>query len=460
MLVSTVLLLLALSTSDVFGNKLNVAYQWKTVEFEFPSYESKLAAISSKKFIQDNHLPLGLEVYGKRLFVTLPRWKYGTAASLAYIDMNEAPKDSPKLKPYPNWTAHALYGGVPEIISPFRIRADQCGRLWVLDTGIEGLLETEEKVGDEKWFKNTSLLVYDLTNDALLRTYEIPAEQKTEDSFFANIAVEDEDCHNSYAYLADLGGPGLVVYSWKNNKSWKVTHNFFHINPLAGDMNVAGIPFQWTDGVFGLALRPEKDGYSTLFFHPMTGFDEFSVSTRVLRDESLATNSSKYYEFKHLGSRGPKSQSGAAFVDKKTGVLFYALVNLNAVACWRTTNPKYTMESQGRIYMDNETMIFPNDVKVDNEGNLWVLSDRLPIFMYSALDKNDYNFRIMTAKVPDAIKGTACAAKFSPDPEIMNKITNKLGGGDKIKSRTSGSASAFTFNVIVLTAGLILSLTR
>lgn len=37
-------------------------------------------------------------------------------------------------------------------------------------------------------------MVYDLHNDALIRTYEIPSDQTTDDSFFANIAVEDEDC--------------------------------------------------------------------------------------------------------------------------------------------------------------------------------------------------------------------------------------------------------------------------
>lgn len=54
---------------------------------------------------------------------------------------------------------------------------------------IQGLLEPSPKV-----YKNTTIMVYDLHNDALIRTYEIPSEQTTEDSFFANIAVEDEDC--------------------------------------------------------------------------------------------------------------------------------------------------------------------------------------------------------------------------------------------------------------------------
>ncbi|XP_050298512.1 protein yellow [Anthonomus grandis grandis] len=449
MVISTLIPLLLLVTATR-GNKLNISYQWKIVDFDFGSSEKRQAAIDDKSFIPENNIPMGLEVYKNRIFVTLPRWKFGVAASLAYIDRATDPMDSPLLKPYPNWDAHRAFGDAPpEIVSPFRVRADQCGRLWVPDTGIEGLLENEPKVN-----KNTTIMIYDLHNDQLIRTFEIPFDQTTEDSFFANLAIEDEDCENTFAYFADLGGPGLIVYSWKQNRSWKVKHNYFHIKPTAGDMNVMGISFQWSDGIFGLALRPEKDGFSTLFFHPLTSFDEFSVSTRILRDESLASNRSNYHEFKFLGGRGPKSQSGVSFLDKKTGVLFYALINLNAVACWRTTNPAYTMESQGRIYMNNVTMVFPNDIKVDSDGYLWVLSNKLPQFMYSSLDYNDVNFRIMSAKVSEAIKGTACASKLVKDPDIMNKIS-KITGDDKIKGKASGGSRCDLSRTVFLVFAMI-----
>lgn len=57
-------------------------------------------------------------------------------------------------------------------------------------------------------------MVYDLHNDALIRTYEIPSDQTTDDSFFANIAVEDEDCDVSiYPLKWDtiIGYNGLVL---------------------------------------------------------------------------------------------------------------------------------------------------------------------------------------------------------------------------------------------------------
>lgn len=75
--------------------------------------------------------------------------------------------------------------------------------------------------------------------------------------------------------------------------------------------------------------------------------------------------------------------------------------------------------------MNNTTMVFPNDIKVDANGSLWVLSDRLPKFMYESLDPEDVNFRILTAPVKDAIMGTACDSKLVVNPEIKRRM--KIG---------------------------------
>lgn len=138
-------------------------------------------------------------------------------------------RESPPLIPYPSWEAHQ-YGaaGVPEIVSTFRVRADRCNRLWVLDTGLTDILGNPEQQAPP------ALIVYDLTNDRVLRKYVIPTDQRTPDSLFANIAVEDYSCEDSYAYLGDLGGPGLVVYSWNLHQSWLVKHHSFHPDPQVG----------------------------------------------------------------------------------------------------------------------------------------------------------------------------------------------------------------------------------
>lgn len=69
------------------NDNLRVAYHWKQVDFNYPSEAARANAISSGSFIPENVIPVGLEVYKTRLFLTLPRWKTGVPASLVYIDM-------------------------------------------------------------------------------------------------------------------------------------------------------------------------------------------------------------------------------------------------------------------------------------------------------------------------------------------------------------------------------------
>lgn len=72
----------------VSNDNLKVAYQWKQVDYEFADAAARKQAIESKEFIPENVIPVGLEVYKNRLFITLPRWKAGVPATLTYIDLN------------------------------------------------------------------------------------------------------------------------------------------------------------------------------------------------------------------------------------------------------------------------------------------------------------------------------------------------------------------------------------
>lgn len=309
----------------------------------------------------------------------------------------------------------------PEIVSPYRVRADACGRLWVLDTGVDNIWDNATVLS------KTKLLVYDLHNDNLLRSFIFPDDQIKEKSFFASLAVEDEDCDDTFVYNADLGKPGLIVYSWKSDSSWRISHNYFHPDPTAGNFSINGIQFQWDDGLFGLALsRPQGvENETVLYFHPFVSKDEFMVPTKFLKDPTTAENGN-YHEFKRLGTRGDNAQSNAEFLDKNTGVLFYTLPNLNAIACWQTKTKEYNVKSQGRIMMDKVLMEFPNDVKVDEKNRIWVLSDRLQKFLYESLDPNEVNFRIFMAPVRTAIAHTACDVNTKPLPDVITKLNEIL----------------------------------
>ncbi|XP_055551029.1 protein yellow [Wyeomyia smithii] len=407
--------------------KLKQKFKWREVEFDWPSQETKQEAISTGKYVTSNNLPLGLERWKDKLFITVPRWKSGVAASLNWINISDG--ESPVLHPYPSWEANQLPDEKnmdppkPEstlkmetspkqlndngtIISTFRVRADECDRLWVMDTGLADIL------GVPVQYAAPSLVVFDLYTDKLIRRHYFPDSLLKEDSFFANVIIDTErgDCDNAFAYMPDLGGYQVIVYSFSNDKSWRVKHNFFHFDPLAGDYNIGGVNFQWTDGVFGMAVgKKTTNGSRPVFFHAFSSTKEFMVSNRILQNETYSQSSDSYYDYKLMGDRGPNSQSSAEFYDPETGVIFYTQVNKDGVGCWNTAKP-LNPDTQGLVDSDSDALVFPNDLKVDNEGNVWVLSDRLPLFIFTSLDPEQYNYRILTGEISELIKGTPCDA--------------------------------------------------
>lgn len=75
--------------SDTLANdNLQVAYQWNQMDFNFSSAAHRDSAIKSGLYIPSSVVPVGIEVQTDRLFITLPRWKSGVPASLAFINMN------------------------------------------------------------------------------------------------------------------------------------------------------------------------------------------------------------------------------------------------------------------------------------------------------------------------------------------------------------------------------------
>ncbi|XP_050077790.1 protein yellow [Anopheles maculipalpis] len=397
--------------------KLKEKFKWREVSFAWPSEAAKQDALSSGKYIVHNNLPLGLERWRDKLFITVPRWKSGVAASLTYVNVSDGM--SPDLHPYPGWDENELpterNGASDEegskylknnatIISTFRVRADECDRLWVMDTGLADIL------GDAVQYAPPSLVLFDLYTDKLIRRHFFNSTLLKEDSFFANVIVDTErgDCDNAHAYIPDLGSYAVIVYSLAEDRSWRVKHNFFHFDPLAGDYNIGGVNFQWTDGVFGMAVGKRLlDGTRPVYFHAFSSTKEFMVSNTVLKNESYAQSPQAYYDYKLLGDRGPNSQSSAEFYDSETGVIFYTQVNKDGVGCWNTIMP-LNADTQGLVDSDSDALVFPNDLKVDSEGTLWVLSDRLPMFIFTSLDADQYNYRILVGETRDIIKGTPC----------------------------------------------------
>ncbi|XP_076653521.1 major royal jelly protein 1-like [Halictus rubicundus] len=114
---------------------------WKTLDFAYPDEASRQMAMMRGDFVPENALPVGIEIWRNKLFVTVPRWRNGK------LQLNIS-----------------LY------LQLLIIHADACDRLWVLDTGTIGIGNTTVQACPY------TLNVFDLTTDKILRQYRLRPE--------------------------------------------------------------------------------------------------------------------------------------------------------------------------------------------------------------------------------------------------------------------------------------------
>lgn len=220
-------------------------------------------------------------------------------------------------------------------------------------------------------------------------------------------------------------------YSWEQNRSWRFEHSYFYPDPLRGDFNIAGQNFQWGDeGIFGMALSPiRSDGFRTLYFTPLASHREFAVSTRILRDQRRVDDS--YHDFFYYPTeRGPNSHT-TAHVCSDDGIILFNLIDQNAIGCWHTSMP-HEPNYHGVVDRDDVGLIFPADVKVDENRNVWVISDRMSIFLNTNLNYNDINFRIYTTSLKSLVSGTVC--------DISTQVSSRYGLNSILSSIPSKAA--------------------
>lgn len=347
-------------------------------------------------FIQYNNVAMGVERVGNRLFITIPRRRFGIPATLNYINLNQNIR-SPPLLPYPSMRESRA------VISVYRTRADECGRLWAVDTGA---LEIPNNV---TYLQPPAIVVYDLNTNKLMMRYQLKSSDlptTNTPTGLASITIEirNGDCSDAYAYIPDVVSYGLIVYSLRQNDSWRHSHNYFSFTPTAGNLRVAGQSFQWNDGVFSLTLgRQGTDGCRPAYFHPMVSNQEFTVPSCELQNREA-----NHTLFNLLGDRGENSQSTMHSFHQSSNVIFFADIGRDAISCWNTDKP-LTTDNVEILARDEDKMSYPSDLHITGD-EVWVMANRLPRFIYSTLNTSEYNFFVYRATVSDLISDTACSS--------------------------------------------------
>ncbi|XP_055851594.1 L-dopachrome tautomerase yellow-f2-like [Episyrphus balteatus] len=394
-------------------------FEWKQMDYEnrgdsdsdfvFPTdIEKHEAAMQNDSYIPYNNVPMGVSHFKGKLFITMPRRRLGIPSTLNYIDLKTVGSNrSPKLRAYPDMDTNEFTdtANANRIISVYRTRVDACNRLWFIDTGMLELPDNKIQV------QRPSIWIIDLNTNKKINRFEIPQSIVSTGPGLASITVDVDNkaCHKAFGYVPDLNNNALYVYSLEENRIWSFSHNYFHFDPIQGDLSIGGQDFSWNDGIFSITLgNKNMNGYRTAFFHPMASTNEFAVSTKVLQNERNAGRSSHGQDFELLGTRGPQKQSTMHDFDPKTGIIFYAEIMKNGVGCWNTMTSDFSASNHGQVAMDADRMIYPSDLTIDNEGTIWVMTNSMPIFIYSQLDPNVVNFRVWKQRVQDAVENTVC----------------------------------------------------
>ncbi|CAG9563747.1 unnamed protein product [Danaus chrysippus] len=420
---STVLVLLFLNLFFHTQGLLPPKFQWKTIDFAWEGNRRE-AALASGDYIPENNMPAGIARWRDKVFITIPRWKKGVPSSLNYVYLNGS--QSQPLNPYPSWNdgfvsekSHKVTTN-STVVSAFRIYIDKCDRLWAVDNGVADMSRELRQITEP------AIVIFDLRKNVLIHRYVIDDEVLRDSTVLTSIVVDvaGKGCEDTFAYIPDMGSNALLVYSLRLKDVWRIENHFFHFDPHEGVYRVGGVDFYWSDGISSAVVIPAKKGSGApyLYFHPTSSRKLFRMSTKLLRDRNVPLENI-FAGVEIVGDRGEKSQATAIDFDHNNNVLFSTQLSKNGVSCWNVDQP-LTPEKVPLIISDCTVLEFPNDIKVDHDSNLWILSNRQSRFLYESMDFEQINFRVLTAPTTTIIQGTACE-KISSLDRVLSFIKKK-----------------------------------
>nr|BDD85308.1 yellow-x3 protein [Ischnura senegalensis] len=444
----------ALCADSTDLEEFRVLYEWSKLDYEWPDDSTKARALSMGQFIPENNALAGIKVWGERVFLSVPRWREGVPATLATVPaFPQVGFASPKLRPFPSWEMQGV-GNCSALQNVRSMEVDTMGRLWVLDAG---RVYTASIRSDDRC--PPKLLVFDLvTGYRMIHKYIFPPNvASSTTSFLSDIVLDGSGSggaqpDNWYAYISDSGDASIVVYSMKEDRSWKVQDvNSMRADPAARDVFVAGERVNLMDGasgggVDGLALAPVRHGSRYLYYSPLASYNIYALPTDLLRDSNSASRGVSGAVI-DLGRR--RSQGRGMVMDER-GILYFGLLAQNAVARWNSTNstsnqfsangynqygvgggfgtfggPAYSTEDPRRpfdpnnrgvnfggvldgvlrrgslegshvvISADDKLLQWPDTLAFDSTGNLWLTSNRLQNFLNNRVNLDEPNFRVI-----------------------------------------------------------------
>lgn len=228
-----------------------------------------------------------------------------------------------------------------------------------------------------------------------------------------------DDAFGGFAYITDNSGadPGIVVYSRRLNKSWKIREN----NSMRAALNAVQFAVNGTDLNFsihidGIALGPYYNpnqgeainnaaGQGTyndnfernVYYCPLSSFHLYSIPASVLRDPEFARTATPRQVLEQVTDHGLKISQTDGMIMDNHGILYFSLLKEHAIAQWDSYTP-FTYENQHVVAKDDSFIQWTDGMGFDEEGWLYAVVNRLHNFVAGRLNPNVVNFRILRSR--------------------------------------------------------------
>ncbi|KAG8239937.1 hypothetical protein J437_LFUL019461 [Ladona fulva] len=374
----------------------------------------------------------GLEVTHDRIFLAVPRLYPGVPSTISYVPraaIGVIP--NPPLEPFPGWDWQSPNGlggysaNCSGFTSVYRIRADRCNRLWVLDSGLTNSLAGFMPVCNPK------MIAFDLSTDQPVRTVVFSRSVLRPSSLLTNLAIDyegpetDPNCERLVFYITDTAVAGMVVYDLARDQARRVSDLSMYPDPDYGTYTIAGESFSLMDGVIGMALSPARaPSERLLYFQPLATNRVFSVPTSALRDFNAGEGQQL-----PVTLVGRKSSQGAGLAMDDLGILYFSPVAETAVASYSPATGQ-----QSIITVDNDRLQFAAELRVDDsDGSLWLLSTRFQKYFRNTINLNEINLRVI--RIPQELLMNSQGA--------VGQFGYQLGGVHNVYTRSANVSHYF-----------------
>ncbi|KAL5283673.1 Y-e3.2 family protein [Megaselia abdita] len=373
---------------------------FKVLQYSFPSPKDEKEATDTG-FYNASAItrPYGFAIFKNKVFISMPRLETPVPFSLAEVT-NEYTEKGPKLRAFPYYEIHKANDKVScdnKIVSVFRPNMDNCGQLWVIDTGrILGTQVCPPKI-----------MAFHPQSGKILHKYTFPEETFIPgQSMFSNFVLgKSSSCRKNLFYITDPRGYRIVVYNQATKRSWYIDNPAFRPEDQYIPVTVNGTLFNFPDGIYQINLNKTH-----VIFHPHASVSEYAIPLSLVNDENVWKHnpSAVPCAVTHLGVRS--AQWSASAIDK-TGNMFGCYTTPSAVYKWDTSKP-YTIENQVLVARNDVTLQFCSNAKILRDKDLFVMTTRLQNSDTKSYNPNEINFRVLKCSLDGLNSGRDCDFYF------------------------------------------------